>query len=60
MQDVVGVFLRVDDPHEHVDEWQQAIDESGVGVLDGVVVRQVEQDEAIEGLFVRALQLRGA
>ena len=42
----VGVLLRVHDPHEQVDELDEAVDLVAVGRLDRVEVREVEQDEA--------------
>jgi hypothetical protein len=38
----VGVFLRIDHPHEHVDQLDQPVDDQPVLDLGRVVVRQVE------------------
>ncbi len=45
MQRGVGVLLRVHDPHEQVDQPHQPVHLGAVRRLDGVEVRQVEQDE---------------
>ena len=48
VEQVVSVLLRVDDEHELVDDAHQAVDFLAVGVADGVVVGQIEQDDVGE------------
>ena len=48
VQGLVGVLLRVDDPDQQVDELDQAVHLEPVGELVGVVVRHVEQDQAVQ------------
>jgi hypothetical protein len=55
----VGVLLRVHDPDQQVGDGDEAVDLGAVDGLDGVVVGQVEQDEAVQGR-VGALQVEGA
>ena len=48
----VGVLLRIDHPHEHVDDAHEAVDLLAVGDLRRVVVGQVEEHEAVQGRVV--------
>ena len=50
----VGVLLRVQHPHHQVGELDQPVDLEMVGHLGGVVVGQVEQDDALERLVLLA------
>ena len=46
----VGVLLRVEHPHQQVGQLDQPVDLEVVGDLGGVVVGQVEEDDALEGV----------
>ena len=52
MEQRVGVLLRVGDPRDGVDAWQQLLDGRAVGRLDRVHVRQVEDHDALERRIV--------
>jgi hypothetical protein len=52
VQRLVRVLLRIDDPDEQVNELDEAIDLEPVVELGGVVIGQVEQDQAVELLLV--------
>ena len=47
VQSGVGVLLRVHDPDEQVDHLDEPVHFRAMGGLDGVEVREVEQDEAV-------------
>ena len=57
VQDVVGVLLRVDDPDEQVNEPDEAVDLHSVLDRRRVEVRQIEQDETVEVVVGRHVQL---
>jgi hypothetical protein len=48
MEGSVGIFLRIDDPDEEVDELDQAIHLEPVRDIGGVLVGEIEQDQAVE------------
>ena len=51
----VGVLLRVEHPHQQVGELHEPVDLEVVGDLGGVVVGQVEQHQASDGVVVVAV-----
>jgi len=52
----VRVLLRVEDPHEQVGVLRDVVDQLLVGLHDRVVVGQVEQHEALEGVVLRRVE----
>jgi hypothetical protein len=48
MNGCVSVLLRIDNPDQHVDQLHQPIDFHPMVHLGGVMIRKVQQDEAVE------------
>ena len=58
MERGIGIFLRVDDPDEEVDELDQAIRLEPVGEVGGVLVGEIKQDQTIEFVLAAGIEDR--